>query len=306
MNLIVDSVTKTVSLFNPISLKAEKSYAPLSKIPAQNVTKVGLIVSHLPGGGVEVATPGLVKELSSKEKEVAQDLIRKFSGKTVYLIDDSAFFRSLPSSSFSYLIPESVKRVGRFGLTHESLANQAARALGKDLSELNLITLYLDKDSSVAAIKEGIAVEVSSGLNGLEGLAGANTPGSVDGQVILDLVEKQGLAKTKKLLSESSGLLGTYGLKGDLTNILSKPKLRSNPKFLLAMKIYLHQLQLILGAYAGLLGRVDGVVFGGVLGNKSELVRDVALAIPALKYSSVMNLEADPHRVAVELLHLQF
>lgn len=305
MILIIDVINSTWSSFDTRTLKEVKKGVALSRTPTSKVEAAGLIVRQVRSGESLVKAEEINRgDLTKEESAVLKSLQNRFPGKPIWIISDSAYFKSLPVSAFSYAVADNlVRRVGLHGLIHASLAMEAARALGKPLLSLNLLTLYLDKDSSITAIKDGIPIETSSGLSPLEGLPGARSVGSIDGEVVLNLAAKHGIEGARKILLEDSGLLGMSGLKGDLAKIISSPKLRNNPQFLLAMKVYLHRLGHHLGAYQALIGRVDGIVFSGLLGSKSSFVRGEISKLGLLRYSNILTLEAKPHHLAAEMIH---
>lgn len=303
MILIVDSRGSIWSLYDPASLKEVKTGRGIPRVLSKSVAKMGLIVSNLPSGEELAPYNDSLLSLTENEAKLGRQLRSKFKNAGFFLISDSAFFRSLPVSSFSYLTSASFKRTGLSGLTHQYLLNKASLIIGKSPSELNLITLHLDEFSTAAAIKDGIAIETTAGMSYLEGLPGARNSGSVDGDLIFKLIKEAGVKKAEQILKEKSGLLGYSGLRGNLEKVLSSPKLRTSPKFQLALKIYMHQIILCLGSYTGLLGKVDGVVFSGIIGEKSSYVREGLTQVSGnLRYSNILTIPAKPRELAAEIL----
>lgn len=179
-----------------------------------------------------------------------------------WIISDRAFFQSLPIEVSSTKDLTGLSG----GLIHASLLEEAAMSLGRPASQLNLITLWLDQASSVVAIRGGVPIEVASEIG------------------------------------PQPDLPTWAGMKGDLSNILAKPKLRLNPRFQLGLRIYLHQLVLLVGAYAGLLGRLDAVVLSGAL-SEGDLVREELLKrLPFLLGVNVLVGSAYPLKLAAQTL----
>lgn len=304
MILIVDCKNNSWNLYHPTTLKEVKTGHDLPRIAESSVQRVGVVVAALPGGEELTAYhENLNHGLSLEELKLIKTLRSKFNHQPVYLLSDSAFFRSLPITSFRYLINLPVVRTGRDGLTHNFLLDRASLALGKSSSELNVITLFLDNESTMTAIKDGIAIETSSGLTSLEGLPGAASAGSVDGGVIFNLLKDMSQLKAERMLKSQSGILGFAGLKGDLEHALTSPKIRSSAKFQLALKIYLHRVLLYLGAYSFLLGRVDAVVISGVIGEKSKFIQaGISNGLGSLRYTNFLTIPARPHLLAAEMI----
>ncbi len=304
MILIIDLTTQSWSSFTTSSLKPDRHSDTLARFPQIGIDRAAIIVSNLGSETISLATGAPNEHYSEAESRQIPEIVKKFPKVPIWLVSDSAFFRSLPASAFSLMITgDSVRRYGRQGLIHGDLAAQAAQALGKSPLELNIISLFLDENSSVAAIKEGIAIEVSSGISALEGLPGAYSSGSIDGEYILQLAKAKGVGGARKILTEQSGLLGRSGFKGSLRDILAKPKLRTNAKFHLSLRIYLHRLTLLMGGYQALLGRTDVVVFSGILGTKSAFIREeLAASLGLLRYSNILTLQARPHLLAAQMI----
>lgn len=304
MILIFDCKNTSWSLYHRDSLKEVKVGLGLPRITSRSVSRIGVIVATLPEGQELSLEQDILKQkLLPDEQKLINKLQSKFKDSPIYLISDSAFFRSLPITSFRYLANLPVVRTGIDGLTHNFLLNQAAHSLGKPTTDLNIITLFLDNQSTVTAIKDGIAIETSSGLSSLEGLPGATSAGSVDGEVIFSLLKNMSALKAEQLLKTEAGILGFTGIKGDLEHALTSPKIRYSSKFQLGLKIYLHRLILYLGAYSLLLGRVDAVVISGVIGEKSKFIQEgIMSGMGPLRYTNFLTIPARPHLLAAEMI----
>lgn len=302
MILIVDD--KGWTLFELPTLTKKRLGSGSDRLPARAVSVVGLIVRSL-GDVPIVSLDSLKSSLGRGEQDLVKKLRQAFKKTPIWLVSDDYFFRSLPIGSSANLVSFENKRRGIHGLTHSYLSTQAAKKLGQSLLELNLISVYLDEQSSIAAIKNGAALEISSS-SVLDGLPGAHSSGSIDLEETLALVEKVGLTKTRQLLTNESGLLGFSGIKKQLDQVLSNPKLRQSPKFTLALKIYMHRLILFLGAYSALLGRVDVVVFSGKIGTESAFIREgLTSSLGVFRSANILSIPAEPHLVAAELIYHQ-
>lgn len=257
--LVVDSKSGAWSLFDPVSLEAKRSGVGKVRAVSTSVSKAALIVHSLPKERGLAPASEVKTGLDADERATLRSLTRFHP---LWLISDVAFFQSLP------IEVTSTKDLKTFqgGLTHLSLVDEAARSLGKPASQLNLITLWLDRMSSVVAVRGGVPVEV--------------TP----------------------TVGPQPDLVTWTEMKGTLTEILSKPKLRLNPRFQLGLKIYLHQLVLLVGAYAGLLGRLDGVVLSGALSEGDAVREELLKRLPFLLSVNVLVGSAYPLKLAAETL----
>jgi len=197
---------------------------------------------------------------------------------------DTAFHQTLPPRAFRYAVPEDwyrrfgVRRYGFHGVSHRYVAERAARALGRPLAALNLITLHLGNGASAAAIEAGRCIDTSMGMTPLEGLVMGSRSGDLDPAVPLHLERVAGLApeEVDRALNQDSGLRGLCGT-NDVREILAR-EAAGDEAARLALEIYAYRLRKYLGAYAAVLGRVDAVVFTGGVGENAPRVRELACA----------------------------
>jgi hypothetical protein len=75
---------------------------------------------------------------------------------------DTAFHANLPPAAYAYAGPHEwldagLRRFGFHGINHEYVAHRAAHLLGRDLSELRLISCHLGNGCSLAAVRGGSA-----------------------------------------------------------------------------------------------------------------------------------------------------
>ncbi len=194
---------------------------------------------------------------------------------------DTAFHSSIPDYAYLYAIPYElyqkmgIRKYGFHGTSHQYVTQKAAEILGKDLSEVNLITCHLGNGCSITAVSSGKSVDTSMGLTPLEGLIMGTRCGDLDPAVVLFLQEKMGLScnQVNKLLNKESGLKGISGVGNDF-RVLMKERDCGNPLARLAIEMFKYRLLKYVGAYAIILGRVDAVVFTGGIGEHVGEVRD--------------------------------
>jgi acetate kinase len=203
---------------------------------------------------------------------------RIFPGLPQVAVFDTAFHQSMPPRAFLYAIPrrlydeQRVRRYGFHGTSHLFVAKQAAGHLGKPLSSLNLITLHLGNGASVTAIRGGRSVDTSMGFTPLEGLIMGTRCGDIDPAIPLFL-GRAGLsiAEIDNLLNHESGLKGICGT-NDMREVEAKAG-AGDPQAGLAIDMFCYRVRKYIGAYAAALGRVDGIVFTGGIGENSPGIR---------------------------------
>lgn len=196
---------------------------------------------------------------------------------------DTAFHQSLPSRAFMYGLPyrfyrqDKIRKYGFHGTSHEYVALEAARLLKKDISQVNLITCHLGNGCSIAAIKNGRSIDTSMGFTPLEGLLMGTRCGDIDPAVITHLMQKKKMSaeEVNELLNKESGLKGISGISNDMRKIKKAAK-EGNQRAKLAIEIFLYRIQKYIGAYLGILGKVDGVIFTAGIGeHQGDLVRRI-------------------------------
>ena len=196
---------------------------------------------------------------------------------------DTAFHRTLPPAAYTYAVPRewrdrySVRRYGFHGTSHQYVARQAARLLGKSPQETNLIVLHLGNGASVCAVEGGRSVETSMGLTPLEGLVMGTRSGDLDPAVpaYLERVAGFDAKRIDDALNQESGLLALAG-SNDLRDV-GRARESGDGDARLAIDVYCHRIRKYIGAYYAVLGRVDAVVFTAGVGENDDLIRGLAL-----------------------------
>jgi acetate kinase len=193
---------------------------------------------------------------------------------------DTAFHQTMPEEAYIYPIPYEyykkygIRRYGFHGTSHQYVAQEAAKALGKDIRDLKIITCHLGAGCSMAALKSGKSVDTSMGFTPLEGLPMGTRSGDIDPSIIIFIAEKEGLGfqDVNEILNKKSGLLGISGVSNDVREITESAK-GGNHRAKLALNVFAYRVRKYIGAYAAVLGGVDALVFTGGIGEKSADLR---------------------------------
>ncbi|WP_427893357.1 acetate/propionate family kinase [Kribbella sp. GL6] len=213
--------------------------------------------------------------------EVARRLFPDLPHVAVF---DTAFHQTLPPYAYTYAVPSSwpaeygIRRYGFHGTSHAFVSEQAARLLGREPGELNVIVLHLGNGCSAAAIRGGQSVDTSMGLTPLEGLVMGTRSGDLDPAVHghLARVAGQSAEETDRVLNSESGLKGLAGA-NDFREVL-KRRADGDERAQLAFDVYCYRLKKYVGAYYAVLGTVDAIVFTAGVGQHSAEARAAALA----------------------------
>jgi acetate kinase len=215
---------------------------------------------------------------------VMQAVRARGPGAGVIAVFDTAFFRELPAPVRTYAIPErwrrahGIRRFGFHGIAHQSLHRHFRSLSGNRYAPERLITLHLGQGCSMAAIRDGSAVDTSMGFTPLEGLIMGTRPGDLDAGILLHLLRSGcAPAELERALHEESGLLGLSGCSDDVRELLVQ-EAAGNPDAGLALAAFHHRIRRYLGAFAAVLGGVDGLMFGGGIGENAPVVRSRACA----------------------------
>ncbi|KEF35766.1 acetate kinase [Deinococcus sp. RL] len=197
---------------------------------------------------------------------------------------DTAFHQTMPEVAYRYAVPESwyrqhgVRRYGFHGTSHAFVAGEAARLLGRPLEDLCLVTAHLGNGASVCAVAGGRSMDSSMGLTPLEGLVMGTRSGDVDPGLHDYVARQAGLSLTQvtAALNKESGLLGLSGLSNDMRE-LEEAAGRGHPGARLALEVFVYRLAGAVARMAVALGRLDGLVFTGGIGENSAAVRSATL-----------------------------
>ena len=203
---------------------------------------------------------------------------------------DTAFFQTMPEHVYRYALPydmcnkHGVRRYGFHGTSHRYVSARACEILGLDYDKTRIITAHIGNGASIAAIKNGKALDVSLGMTPVEGLMMGTRSGDVDPGVLTFLMEAEGLeaAEISELINKKSGVLGVSGVSSDMREIEDAIK-NGNERATLAMTMYDYRIKKYVGAYAAALGGIDLLVFtAGVGENRAALRTEVCQGLEFL------------------------
>ncbi|MGA7839662.1 MAG: acetate/propionate family kinase, partial [Candidatus Acidiferrales bacterium] len=191
---------------------------------------------------------------------------------------DTAFHRSLPTVAKMYALPHrfydaGVRRYGFHGLSFEYIVGEL-RKLDSNLAAGRVIIAHLGSGASIVALRDGKSMDTSMGFTPLEGLVMSARSGDLDpGLLLYLLTEKRMSAKEAGvLLNKQSGLLGVSGSTGDMRELLEKAK--QDPRAAEAINLFCYRAKKYIGAYAAVLGGLDGLIFTGGIGERAPVIRE--------------------------------
>lgn len=211
------------------------------------------------------------------------------------VVFDTAFHSTMPKKAFMYAVPYKyyekygVRRYGFHGTSHRYVSGELAKAMGKDIKDLKLITCHIGNGSSITAVDGGKVIDTSMGLTPLDGFMMGSRSGSLDPSVVTFIAEKEGLTaeQMSQLLNKESGMLGISGISSDDRDI-TKAENDGDEKAALTHEMLYYQIAKYIGSYYVALGGCDGMVFTAGLGENQAVLREKVCA-----YLKCLGVELD-------------
>ena len=195
---------------------------------------------------------------------------------------DTSFHQTMEPDSYLFPVPYEwytdykVRKYGAHGTSHKYVANRTAEIMGKDIKDLNLITLHLGSGASITAIKGGKCVNTSMGLSPLGGIMMGTRCGDIDPTVVYFMEKKLGCTpeEMETYLNKKSGMAGVSGVSSDSRDVENAIK-AGNERAKVTYDLYVNRVINMVGGYVMQLGHVDALTFTAGLGEHATLVREM-------------------------------
>ena len=204
---------------------------------------------------------------------------------------DTGFHATLPEFAYRYAIPLSLgadlRRYGFHGTSHQYVALEAAKFLGRPLEALKLISLHIGNGASACAIQHGLSVDTTMGFTPLEGLMMGTRSGDIDAGLVLHLARRLGISETDALLNKQSGLLGLAG-SSDLRDVWAASD-AGDTAATTALEVYAYRIRKTIGAYIAVMNGADAVIFTAGAGEN-----DARLRAKVLEQIDGLGIALDP------------
>lgn len=216
---------------------------------------------------------------------------------------ETSFYQWVPEAAVRYAVPESwhvqgVRRWGFHGASHKYIAERSAELLGRqdiarrarrlyidgpntrvDAPDLRVISCHLGGSSSVAGIRNGVAIGCSFGMSAQSGLPQNNRVGDLDAFALPYLMRTTGLTldEAERALSKDSGLLGLSGVSNDVRDLEAAAR-NGNARAQLALDVFAREIRRWIGCFFLEMDGADAIVFTGGIGENSATIRNDACA----------------------------
>lgn len=208
---------------------------------------------------------------------------RNLPGKPNVAVFDTAFHQRMPRQAYIYALPyefyekHRIRRYGFHGTSHQYVAMRCAELLGKPFDECKIVTCHLGNGSSIAAVDRGHSVDTSLGFGTMCGVPMGTRAGDVDPAIIEFMMTSLEMSpdEIKRVLYKESGIKGLSGTTNDLRDVHAAVNSGSD-RAALALEVFTYSIKKYIGAYAAAMGGLDAVVFTAGIGEKDEIVRQMA------------------------------
>lgn len=193
---------------------------------------------------------------------------------------DTSFHQTMPDYAYMYALPYEyyekykIRKYGYHGTSHKFVASKAAKLIGKDVRDINIITCHLGNGASITAIQKGRSIDTSMGFTPVDGLIMGTRTGEIDPGVLIYIADKEHLNVTgvNNLINKKSGVAGISGLSSDMRD-LELAYAEGNEKAILALNMYAYKVKKYIGSYMAVLNGLDLLVFTGGVGENDHKMR---------------------------------
>jgi acetate kinase len=199
-------------------------------------------------------------------------------GVPLVAVFETTPYASLDEAATTYAVPYEwrtefgIRRYGFHGASHRSASERVQALLGR--TDLRHISCHLGGSSSLAAFRNGVAIDTSFGTSPQSGLPQNNRVGDIDAFAVLYMMKKLKVDADEmaRILGSRSGLAGISGTTGDMRD-LDEAAAAGDKRSQLALDVFVRAIRHYIGAFMLELGGVDVITFSGGIGENSSGIR---------------------------------
>lgn len=193
---------------------------------------------------------------------------------------DTSFHQTMPPKAYMFALPYKyyekyhIRRYGAHGTSHRYVSGECAHLMGRDISELKIITCHIGNGASISAVEGGKCVDTSMGLTPVDGFLMGTRCGSMDPSVLTYIAEKENMSAhdIDVMCNKESGLLGISGTSND-SRTVNEEAAAGIERSMLAIEMQHYQIIKYIGSYAAAMNGVDAIVFTAGIGENDPLLR---------------------------------
>ncbi len=191
---------------------------------------------------------------------------------------ETAFFTQMDDAALTYSVPYEwkenygIRRYGFHGASHRAASERARQLAGDNIRH---ISCHLGGSSSMAAIRNGVAIDTSFGMSPQSGLPHNNRTGDLDVFAVLYMMKKKSLSidEMAAILGSQSGLAGISGTCGDVRDI-DEGCAKGDARCRLALDVLIRSVRHYMGSFFVSLGGLDVLTFTGGIGENGTDIRE--------------------------------
>ncbi|MEQ1680324.1 MAG: acetate/propionate family kinase [Nitrospira sp.] len=265
-----------------------------------------------------------LQKLSSSDPEHLPgeiELIQWFAQRYPHLPQvacfDTAFHRDMPRVARLFSIPRryeklGLQRYGFHGLSYAFLMRELERVGAPHEVSGRVIMAHLGNGASMAAVKNGRAVDTTMGFTPTSGLPMSRRSGDLDPGLVSYLARTEGMTVDRfhRMVNAESGLLGVSETSSDMRDLLKEE--RNDARAAEAVALFCYHAKKGIGSLAAALGGLDTLVFSAGIGEHSPIVRAricEGLEFLGIAIDSARNeadeavISSEGSRVTVRVIH---
>ena len=205
------------------------------------------------------------------------------AGTPMAVVFDTAFHQTMPPKAFMFGPPYEdyekyhVRKYGFHGTSHRFVSAALAKAMGRDIKTLKIVSCHLGNGSSVTAVNAGKSVDTSMGFTPLDGVLMGTRTGCVDPSAVTFVQGKHGFSANEmsEYMNKQSGFLGISGVSSDNRDVGAAAE-QGNKRAILAGDMLKYQVKKYIGSYTAAMGGLDAVLFTGGIGENAPDIRSGA------------------------------
>jgi acetate kinase len=191
---------------------------------------------------------------------------------------DTAFHRDMPRVARLFSIPRryeklGLQRYGFHGLSYAFLMRELERVGAPHEVSGRVIMAHLGNGASMAAVKNGRAVDTTMGFTPTSGLPMSRRSGDLDPGLVSYLARTEGMTVDRfhQMVNAESGLLGISETSSDMRDLLKEEW--NDARAAEAVALFCYHAKKAIGSLAAALGGLDTLVFSAGIGEHSPTVR---------------------------------
>jgi acetate kinase len=212
------------------------------------------------------------------EIEVIQWFAQRYPHLPQVACFDTAFHRDMPRVARLLPIPRryeqlGLQRYGFHGLSYAYLMRELSRVGRPGEADGRVILAHLGNGASMAAVRDGKAVDTTMGFTPTSGLPMSRRSGDLDPGLVAYLARTEGMTAEQfhRMVNTESGLLGVSEISADMRDLLTKEQ--HDPRAAEAIELFCYQAKKWIGALAATLGGLDTLVFSAGIGENAPAIR---------------------------------